>query len=60
MLYGKIKDSCSNTHPLQVTREEIAAFETQTEYFILGQRMVRAGIWIIINEGEGYGSKAHA
>jgi len=60
MLYGKIKDSCSNTHPLQVTREDIAAFEIQTGFFGLGQRMVRAGIWIIVNEGDGYGIKASA
>ena len=60
MLYGKIKDSCSDTHPLQVTREDIAAFETQTGFFGLGQRMIRAGIWIMVNEGEAYGSKARA
>lgn len=59
MLYGKIKDSCSNSSPLQVTREEIAAFETQTGFFGLGDRMVRAGIWII-HEGDRYGRKAQA
>ena len=59
MLYGKTKDSCSSSYPLRVTREEIAAFETQTGFFGLGDRMVRAGIWII-HEGDRYGSKAHA
>ena len=60
MLYGKIKDSCSYLAPLQVTREEIAAFETQTGFFGLGERMIRAGIWILVNEGERYDSKASA
>jgi hypothetical protein len=59
MLYGKTKDSCSNASPLRVTREEIAAFETQTGFFGLGDRMVRAGIWII-HEGDRYGIKVHA
>ncbi len=60
MLYGKINDSCSNYTPLRVTREDIAAFETQTGFFGLGQRMVRAGIWTSVNEGEGYAIKARA
>jgi len=47
MLYGKIKDSCYHPSPLQVTREEIAAFETLTDFFNLGERMVRAGIRIV-------------
>ena len=52
MLYGKIKDSCSHASPLRVAREEIAAFETQTGFFGLGERQVRVGIWIV-NEGNG-------
>jgi hypothetical protein len=52
MLYGKIKDSCSHPSPLQVTREEIAAFEIQTDFFNLGERMVRAGIRTV-DEGKG-------
>jgi hypothetical protein len=59
-LYGKCNDSCSSTRPLQVTREDIAAFETQTGFFGLGQRMIRAGIWIMVNEGDVYGIKARA
>ena len=47
MLYGKIKDSCSHPSPLLVTREEIAAFETQTDFFGLGERIIRAGTRIV-------------
>jgi len=37
-------------HPLAVTREAVAAFEEETGFKGLGERMVMAGIWQIQEE----------
>lgn len=49
MLFGKIKDFCNVTSSLQVTYEDIAAFEILTDFFSHGKRMVRTGIRIVNN-----------
>jgi hypothetical protein len=47
-------------YPLAVTREAVAAFEEETGFRGLGERMVGAGIWKIKEDANGVRRKAEA